>query len=333
MLKVPSLTRLFDESTPPEEAREILLRLTPDNTGVQDVSEVMAQIYARRDQRFDSLSTFADIAFDCCGTGGSGLPRFNTSTAVAFVLAAAGVKVAKFGNRAAGGRSGSFDVLGILGIPPEVDANVASRLLDDCNLVFLFAPQVFPTLARLSPVRKSIKQKTILNFVGPLLNPVKPTRRVVGVSDPIMVDQIADVLDSQMETHFACVIKAECGLDEACANCGNHVRLAGKHATVGGHNLQELGVRRSECVTARSTEIDIPTPEINAAIMMQLFAGEIEESEAHKLVVENSALALVIAARCQTLDDGRSIAREILASGRAKQLLVKVQEQYAKHSA
>jgi anthranilate phosphoribosyltransferase len=333
MLKLPALGRLFEESTPPEEAREILLRLTPENTTAQEIGQVIEQIYSRRQRQFDKLTAFADVAFDCCGTGGSGLPRFNTSTAVAFVLAAAGIKVAKFGNRAAGGRSGSFDVLGVLGIPPEVDADVATRLLDDCNLVFLFAPQVYPTLARLAPIRKSIKQKTILNFVGPLLNPVNPARRIVGVSDPIMVDRIADLLHAGTEVHCACVIRAECGLDEACADCVNQVRLAGKDLPVIKENLQDLGVRRRECTAANRRERETPTPETNAAIMMQLFAGEAKASDAYNLVVENSAVALVVAGQCTMLDQGRDVARSILASGRANELLTKLRRQYAKYSA
>ena len=151
---------------------------------------------------------------DCCGTGGSGLSHFNTSTTVAFILAAAGLHVAKFGNRAASSQSGSFDLLHALGVGEPLSMPALADLLQEVNLAFLFAPQFYPQLAPLAPLRKELGRKTIFNYIGPLLNPTDPPYRLLGVPNSQAQALVAAHLASRAGTRQAFVVSADSGLDE-----------------------------------------------------------------------------------------------------------------------
>src|SRR5262249_50858772 len=125
-------------------------------------------------------------AIDCCGTGGSGSGKFNTSTAVAFVLAAAGLKVIKFGNRSASGSSGSVDFLMKCGFPTSIKSDAVETIFERTNVLFLNARDVYPAVGSLAEIRKKIGKPSILNYIGPLLNPARPSFRILGVSHPLM---------------------------------------------------------------------------------------------------------------------------------------------------
>jgi anthranilate phosphoribosyltransferase len=165
--------------------------------------------------------------FDCCGTGGSGLGRFNTSTAVAFALAATGVKVAKFGNRAATGRSGSFDFLEALGRPPGDTLTQSIKQFKQTGLTFLYAPQVYPGLKRLGILRKRLKAErgvvSLFNYLGPLLNPLQPPRRVIGVANAQVAQVMASYLAQQPSNVCSVLCQAAGGLDELAPGQNNRL--------------------------------------------------------------------------------------------------------------
>lgn len=333
MLSQLDLESLVAGKLSDKDAREILLRLQPDYVAFDEFAHLVHTLSESADERYLPLRNYAAQSMDCCGTGGSGLPRFNTSTAVAFVLAAAKVKIAKFGNRAASGRSGSFDVLEKLGIPVQSDASHAELLLDRCNLVFLFAPQVYPALARLAPVRKALGVKTVLNFVGPLLNPVHPTRRLVGVSDPAMKVNIANYLSCKTSTDFACVVRASCGLDEYCPGCGADVCTVGSLRPTAIPGLPASGRDVAHSKSGENCphqEMTGATAEENAKRMIAIFAGEDTDSPAYKLTCLNAALALVVAGRAENLEDGKASVQALLRTGAVQKQLEKVKEHYAK---
>jgi anthranilate phosphoribosyltransferase len=150
---------------------------------------------------------------DTCGTGGDGASTFNISTAVAFVAAAAGVPVAKHGNRSASSRVGSADVLEALGVALKVSPELAHAAIDEVGITFLFAPGWHPALKAVAPLRQTLKIRTIFNLLGPLVNPLRPTGQVVGVYDARMLSPIASALE-QLGVKRAIVLHGRERLDE-----------------------------------------------------------------------------------------------------------------------
>ena len=154
------------------------------------------------------------MIIDCCGTGGSGKEHFNTSTAIAFVLAAGGLKTAKFGNKAATGKSGSFDFLQALGLPLITKPQHSYEIMAETNLCFLFAPVYYPHLAHLTKVRSKLGKATAFNFVGPLLNPVNPGIKYIGTFCPDIQRAMADYYLLYSKETKAFIVRAFSGLDE-----------------------------------------------------------------------------------------------------------------------
>src|SRR5262249_54843781 len=155
--------------------------------------------------------------------GGSGLPHFNVSTAVAFVLAAADKKVAKCGNRSAGSRCGSFDLLEALGVPFVVPPQAVPEIMDEVGVAFLFVQQYYPGLAKLAPIRKALGKRTIFNNLGPLINPIKPFYRVMGISCPMAQETMASYLSGDKTVRRSLLVRSSNGLDELESGVGNVV--------------------------------------------------------------------------------------------------------------
>jgi anthranilate phosphoribosyltransferase len=154
-----------------------------------------------------------EILVDTCGTGGGRVGTLNISTAAAFVVAGAGVPVAKHGNRSYTSRSGSADVLEALGIEISLPPELARGVLQSTGLTFLFAPSYHPAMRHVGPVRKELGVATIMNLLGPLANPAGVTRQVIGVSDEVRAKLVAETLASLGPRH-ALVVHAEVGMDE-----------------------------------------------------------------------------------------------------------------------
>lgn len=156
---------------------------------------------------------FNKRVLDTCGTGGSGLPTLNTSTLAALICAAAGVKVAKHGNRASSGKCGSMDVLEHLGVNIELEPSQAQALLLRSAVVFLNARRHHPALGPLGPIRKALGFRTVFNLLGPICNPASPTHQLIGVSDPAYAPLMLKAL-RELGTQRAMVVHGEDGLDE-----------------------------------------------------------------------------------------------------------------------
>lgn len=261
---------------------------------------------------------------DCSGTGGSGLQRFNTSTTVAFVLAAAGLKVAKFGNRAAQSNCGSFDLLEAIGISAALPPHAVPEVIEETGLVFLFAPQFYPALARLAPVRKAIGKRTVFNSIGPLLNPIVPEFRVMGVSDASAQPAIAEFLAADKSIRRSLVVRSSSGLDELEPGKTNVVY----DAMQGYVNVAEVV---PEPVCSGGDE-DAQPDSFTVEDCRQLFFALLDGSAPNWLVnlVCVNAGAGLMATGCSHLETSARVALDLIKSGAVKRKFEECRRAYAR---
>ena len=223
---------------------------------------------------------------DTCGTGGDGANTFNISTAVAFVSAALGVKIAKHGNRSASGKVGSADVLENLGLPLKVSSEKVVEALKNLGITFLFAPSWHPSLVNLAPLRKSLGVRTIFNLLGPLVNPFRPRSQVLGVAKADLLDPISIALKG-MGLKRAVVVHGAGGLDEASLAGSNQFRFLDKDVIRSEIiNPSDLGLTEISNESLKGDDL-----KTNSQILMSLLKGE--GNKYHKEVVAlNTALVL-----------------------------------------
>ncbi|MGB3642616.1 MAG: anthranilate phosphoribosyltransferase [Rivularia sp. (in: cyanobacteria)] len=255
---------------------------------------------------------------DTCGTGGDGASTFNISTAVAFVAAAAGVKVAKHGNRSASSKTGSADVLEALGINLQADPKKVRSAVDEIGVTFLFAPGWHPALKPVAPLRKTLKIRTIFNLLGPLVNPMNPTGQVIGVSDPFLVQTMAQAL-SQLGIRRGIVIHGRERLDEGGLGDVNDVAISEN----GQVKLLELTAEKLGLTPAPIGALKGGEVKENADILQAVLQGKGTQAQ-QDVVALNTALALEVG---EAIDDGKdilerctkgvTIAQDVLKSGEA----------------
>lgn len=258
--------------------------------------------------------------FDCCGTGGDGKNTFNVSTAVAFVLAGGGIKVAKHGNRAVSSQSGSADVLEKLGININLTGEQSARCVDEVGIGFFFAPLHYPFLRKVAAVRKSIPHRTIFNLLGPLINPAGATRQLLGVAEPKFVPLHAEVL-KRLGSSSAIVVSSEDGMDEFTLSArARYARLSEGSIIEGIFDpWKESGYARCDLGDLRGG-----TAEENAQRLKRCLKGH---SQALDHVVHlNAAWAFVAAGRVPDFMEGLLLAQESVSSGRAYQKLEELRE-------
>ena len=250
---------------------------------------------------------------DTCGTGGDGASTFNISTAVAFIAAAAGIKVAKHGNRSASSKVGSADVLEYLGVNLTAPSEKVKAALEEVGITFLFARGWHPALKRVAPLRSTLKIRTVFNLLGPLVNPLCPTGQVIGVYDSAFIDRMAEALNI-LKTPRAIVLHGREKLDEA--GLGDATDLAmvnnGK-VTPGILNPQALGLKPADLSELRGGEV-----EENATILRNVLQGKGTPAQ-QDAVALNAALALQVGEVVPFGDhfQGVAIAKEIVNSGTA----------------
>lgn len=247
---------------------------------------------------------------DSCGTGGDGSGTINVSTAAAFVAAAAGLPVAKHGNRSVTSRCGSADVLEQLGARLDISPDRSRRVLDQTGFCFLFAPAYHPGMRHAAAARKALRVRTIMNMLGPCLNPARPPVQLLGVADPTLLEPVAKTL-AALGTQEALVAHGS-GLDE--------VALHGETEAVrvSGGTLTELTLSPEAAGLARTplSAIGGGAPEENAERLAALLAGQGDAAET--AIVALNAGALLMTARIATdLREGVSLANDLLASGEA----------------
>lgn len=246
---------------------------------------------------------------DTCGTGGDGTSTFNISTAVAFVAAAAGVSVAKHGNRSASSKVGSADVLEAVGITLSAPPEKVRAALTEVGITFLFAPGWHPAMKAVAPLRRTLKVRTIFNLLGPLVNPLRPTGQVMGVFDSKLLGTIATALNT-LGSQRAIVLHSREGMDEAgLADITDMAVLSQGQVNLTTINPQELGITPAPLEALRGGEVAD-----NHAILQAVLQGKATQAQ-QDVVALNAALALVVGNKVPDYTTGLALAREILTSG------------------
>ena len=246
---------------------------------------------------------------DVCGTGGDGLHTLNISTAVAFVAAGGGLKVAKHGNRALSSRSGGADVLAALGVNINAGRESQLRALDEAGLCFLFAPAHHGAMKHVSPIRAELGFRTLFNLLGPLANPAGAQRQVLGVFSERWVEPLARVLGG-LGAERAWVVHGG-GMDEM--------------TTTGETQVAEYREGQVRLFTITPEAVGLPraalsdltggAPEVNAAALRALLQGEV--GAYRDIVALNAAAAFLVADKVETLSEGVALAGQVIDDGRA----------------
>lgn len=249
-------------------------------------------------------------AVDTCGTGGDGLATVNISTAAAFVVAGAGVPVAKHGNRSASGRVGSADVLAALGVRVERPAAEVAAAIRGKNFGFMFAPAFHPAMKHAAPVRKELGVRTIFNLIGPLANPALPPYQLVGVPEKRFLSIVAEALLS-LGIRRAMVVHGAGGADEATLEGENLVAMVeGGRILYGTLDARSLGL-----AAAPASALAGGDAASNAAAIRRVLEGA--SGPVADTVLLNAALAIHAAERAATVCEALERARESVGTGRA----------------
>lgn len=294
----------------PEVISQFLLALNVKSPSIEEITGA-----AKILRSFSvEVKTKHQVVLDTCGTGGDKKNTFNISTISAFVVAGAGVVLAKHGNRSVSSRCGSADVLEALGVNIALEKEYLGPCLDTIGIAFLFAQQLHPAMKNVAPVRKSLGVETIFNFLGPLLNPAKATHQMMGVYNRDYVEPMAQVLRN-LGLRRAFVVHGSDGLDE--------VTITGKTfvSEYNGREIVSYTLDPVELGFAVAKESDLLGGDVaaNAAIALDILKGA--AGPKRDIVVLNAACALYCAEKVKDLSAGVVMAQQSLDQGKALQKL------------
>lgn len=249
-------------------------------------------------------------AIDVCGTGGDGRSTFNVSTTVALVAAAAGVTVAKHGNRSVSSRSGSADVLEELGVKVDLPPEQARQCIDEIGIGFLYAPLYHPAMKAVGPHRKDLEMRTFFNILGPMLNPAGVRRQLIGAFSADVAFKIAQTLQ-QRGYRKVCTVHSTDGLDEVSPFAASHV-FEFRSDNGGLYRYPFIFPRRIE-PSLRS--IQVSNRKEAAAVLLDVLKGV--PGAARELTVANAAFAFYVADKVSSVEEGIQLAEETIDSGEA----------------
>ncbi len=307
---VDAMKSIMSGTVPEEEIVRFL-------TLLRDKGETLAEVLgaARVMREFSVRVTVPqENLVDTCGTGGDAKGTFNISTAAAFVVAGAGVRVAKHGNRAVSSHAGSADLLEALGVRIELEPVQARRCLSEAGMAFFFAPRYHPAMKHVASARKKIGTKTIFNLLGPLTNPAQPLYQVIGVFDRSRMTLMAEVLKA-LGSRRVLLVHGSDGLDE--------VTLTGKTFGV----LLEDGKISEIEIDPQALGLELCSPEdlkgrdaaYNATFLKGLLEGYV--CPLRSAVVLNAAAALVVVGRAKSWEEAMTIADHALDQGKAVRVM------------
>ncbi|SFB05632.1 anthranilate phosphoribosyltransferase [Lentibacillus halodurans] len=300
----------FDDHITENELASFLTALSAKGETPEEIAGLVEVI---RKQSSQTTSRLADV-MDNCGTGGDGSHSFNISTTAAFVLAGAGVKVAKHGNRSISSKTGSADVLEHLGISLSFAKEHVEEILEENHIVFLYAPHVHPGMKRFMTVRKNLGIPTIFNLIGPLTNPVTLDTQLLGTYRRDMLPSLAEALN-QLGRKRALVINGAGYMDEASLAGENHMTLLDK-GNITSFTLHPSEVNLPVCPNEAIRGGDAKE---NAAILLDVLNGK--PGPYYDTVLLNAGLGLFAQGTAASIEDGITKADESIQSGAAMEKL------------
>ncbi|MGH6828348.1 MAG: anthranilate phosphoribosyltransferase [Rhizomicrobium sp.] len=309
-----AFARLLSGKAAEDEIKSFLLALSKRKPAT---SEFVGAITAVRGQ-MKAISA-PPMAMDLCGTGGDGLGTLNISTAVSFVVAAAGVPVAKHGNRSMSSKSGAADVLEALGVKIDLAAETAERVLEEIGIVFLFAQTYHPAWRHVAAARRAIGTRTIFNLLGPLASPARVKRQLVGVFAEEWLLPYTQALQA-LGSERAMVVHGRDGLDEVTTTDITYAVTLDK----GIISRSEISPEEAGLTRARLDDLKGADAATNARALEAVLQGK--KGAYRDIVVLNAAAALMVAERAATIKEGAILAKSLLDSGGAKAKLDRLVE-------
>ncbi len=313
-----AVTSLLDDEVPAAVAGGFLASLAAAGETVEVLAGAV-DVLRSRAARPPVSEDLAARAVDVCGTGGDGHGTFNVSTAAAFVVAGAGVPVAKHGNRAVSSKCGSADVLAALGVALEMPPERAAAALEKGNVTFLFAPLYHPVMKKVAPLRRELGVRTVFNLAGPLSNPLEVRRQIVGVDRPERVPVVAGAL-AALGTERALVFSHESGGDELLPYGVTNVA----EVSPGGTRRFGLRARNFGVDECAATDLRGGDSAENADLLRRILDGE--RGPCRDTVLMNAAAALVVAGAADAFEGGLALAARSIDEGRARAALLTLME-------
>ncbi len=312
-----------------QEAEDVMLHIMEGNVNESHLSALLIALKCKGETHEEvagftrgmrkkglKINTNGYNYIDVCGTGGDHSGTFNISTATAFVVAAAGVGVAKHGNRSISSLSGSADVLRELGVPVHLTPEQSAQALETIGITFLFAPDYHPAMKHVAPVRKNLAMKTVFNILGPLTNPANTKRQLIGTFNDDTASLMANAA-KLLDMERVCFICTDNRYDEILLNKDTRVFEYTGNGAVKTYIVNHETFGYPE-VTLE--EIKGDSPERNADIIRQLFTGR-KKDAAFYVVVANAALALYTSGFSERMETCRIAAEEAVISGAAGEKL------------
>jgi anthranilate phosphoribosyltransferase len=315
---VQVMTEIADGEATPAQVGALLAALRLKGETVDEIAGAAEVMRARADR----IRVDRDVFVDTCGTGGDGRSTFNISTTAAFVVAGAGVTVAKHGNRAVSSKSGSADVLAALGVDVEAPKEIVERCIAEVGIGFLFAPRLHPAFKAVAGIRRELAVRTVFNLLGPLSNPAGARHQVMGVYEPRWVPILGGVLATLGARH-AFVVHGE-GLDEISV-CGmTHL------CEVKGGATERYSILPEDLGLGRHPEASIVGGDANhnARILRDVLGGQ--KGGPRDATLANAAAALVAAEVVSSLRDGVKMAAASIDGGGAADKLARLVKATAK---
>jgi anthranilate phosphoribosyltransferase len=320
---------LAKQDLAPEEAEEAMKEILSGKATEAQVAAFLTAL-GMKGETVEELTAFATVMrkystqihpkvpgmlVDTCGTGGDRIKVFNVSTAAALIVAGAGIAIAKHGNRSVTSRSGSADVLEVLGFNLAMPPALVEKSIEAIGIGFMFAPNFHPAMKNVAGVRKEIGIRTAFNLLGPLTNPAGAGAQLIGVYDGKLTEGFGEVLDN-LGVKRALVVHGLDGLDEI-STIGQTKITSLMDGEISTSYMQpgDLGIRMAEI-----SELEGQTPQENALTMFRILHGEASSGKTHPkhdLALVNAAAAILVGGTCETIAEAMEVAKESVDNGSA----------------
>lgn len=309
--------KLFKNELNESEARELLVSLYNKGESYEEIAAA-AQVMREYSIKLPLDGDLQEKVMDNCGTGGDKSGSFNISSTVSLLISSCGCCVAKHGNRSITSKSGSADMLEVLGINLNLTPQNQVKMLQEVGFTFIFAINHHPAMKYIMPIRKSLTHRTIFNILGPLSNPANVQKQMIGVFDKSFNDKIANALN-RLGTKSAYVVSSKDGLDEiSISDISYYSKLQDGIVTQGEIDPSKYGLKLAPMEAIKGGD-----GKENAQITYDLLSNKIDGAK-KDIVLINSAIALMTDNKARDIQEGIEIANYAIQSGQAKQHLDKI---------